>query len=128
MHSMTTLTNSPAASTLHTSRIAESSSAISPSKKAPSAPASPSLNQSPLRRTIFLLATEKGFIADHSKKQVDDSTSFYTHRYEDALSYFSQDAANLRAQSIIDIEPTIEVAAIELLCPRDQYPSGWVAA
>ena len=121
----TTSTKNPTAQCLST---ALSPTATSGTQRAPSAPASPSLNQSPLRRTIFLLATEKGFIADHSKKQVDDSTSFYTHRYEDALSYFSQDAANLRAQSIIDIEPTITVAAIELLCPRDQYPSGWVAA
>ena len=121
----TTSTKNPTAQCLST---ALSPTATSGTQKAPSVPASSSSNQSPLRRTIFLLATEKGFIADHSKKQVDDSTSFYTHRYEDALSYFSQDAANLRAQSIVDIEPTITVAAIELLCPRDQYPSGWVVA
>jgi hypothetical protein len=77
---------------------------------------------------LYLLATTQGFIADHSKKQVDDSTSFYTHRYEEALSYFSQDAATLRAQSIIDIEPSIEVKAVELYCDRGQYPYGWMEA
>ena len=75
---------------------------------------------------MYLLATTQGFIADHSKKQVDDSTSFYTHRYEEALSYFSQDAAALRAQAIIDIEPSIEVKQIELYCDRGQYPYGWM--
>ena len=72
--------------------------------------------------------TEKGFIADHSLKQVDDSTSFYTTRYEEALTYCSQEAATIRAQAIADVEPTIDIAAIELLCPRSQYPYGWVKA
>ena len=121
----TTSTKNPTAQCLST---ALSPTATSGTQRAPSAPASPSLNHSPLRRTLFLLATEKGFIADHSKKLVDDSSSFYTTRYEEALSYVTQDAANLRAQSIIDIEPTITVAEIELLCPRDQYPSGWIVA
>ena len=57
---------------------------------------------------------------------MDDSSNFYTHRYEESLTYLSQDAAALRAQAIIDIEPTITVAAVELVCPRDQYPWGWV--
>jgi hypothetical protein len=123
---MTTSTNSLPASTLPISTTAGLSSATSPNRKAPSAPASPSSNSSPLRRTVYLLATTQGFIADHSKKQVDDSTSFYTHHYEEALSYFSQDAATLRAQSIIDIEPSIEVKAVELYCDPRHYPYGWM--
>jgi hypothetical protein len=119
----TTSTKNPTAQSLST---ALSPTATSDTQKAPSGQPSPFSNSSPLRRTVYLLATTQGFIADHSKKQVDDSTSFYTHHYEEALSYFSQDAAALRAQSIIDIEPSIEVKPIELYCDPRHYPYGWM--
>lgn len=69
--------------------------------------------------------TDRGFIADHSKKQVDDSTSFYTNNVDEALGYLDQDAAATRAQAIADVEPSVNVMPVELLCPRDQYPYGW---
>ena len=72
--------------------------------------------------------TEKGFIADHSKKLVDDNSGFYTHRYEDAIGYSSQEAAALRAKAIIGDEPSVTVVAVEFLCPPNQYPWGWLKA
>jgi len=105
---------------------AASRSAPSPSGKGSFAAASPFLKDSPLRRTVFLLLTDQGFIADHSKKQVDDSTSLYTNRIEDALGYLDQDAAAMRAQAIADVDPSVSVTAVELFCDRGQYPYGWL--
>ena len=80
-------TNSLQPSTRPTSMIAASSYAPSPNGKASSVAASASSKDLPLRRTIFLLMTDRGFIADHSKKQVDDSTSFYTNNVDEALGF-----------------------------------------
>ena len=118
----TTSTKNPTAQSLST---AQSPTATSGTQKAPSGQPSPFSNQSPLRRTIYLLATDHGFIADHSRRLVDDASSFYTHRYQDALTYLSQEAASIRAKAISGVEPTVDVMALELSCPRDQYPYGW---
>jgi len=126
MHSTITFKSSLNQSMNVTSKTARSSSATSPDRKEQSAPASPFSIQSPLRRTLYLLATTKGFIADHSKWLVDDASNFYTTKYEEALSYLSYEAAALRAQAIVHLDPSVTVTPLEVFCPPGQYPYGWL--
>jgi hypothetical protein len=94
--------------------------------KQPCAHASQSLNPS-IRITRYLLATPKGWIADHSKKP-PELISYYTRDYALALSYTTIQAAMSRAQSIKDIEPDIQIMTLELSCDPSTYPFGWEVA
>ena len=94
--------------------------------KQPCAPASPSLNPS-IRVTRYLLATPKGWIADHSKKP-PELISYYTQDHALALSYATVQAAMDRALAIKDLEPDIQIMTLELACDPTTYPFGWEVA
>jgi hypothetical protein len=94
--------------------------------KQPCAPASQSSNHL-IRVTRYLLATPKGWIADHSKKP-PEQISFYTKSHDMALSYTTVQAAMARAQAIQDIEPDIQIMTLELTCDPGEYPFGWHVA
>jgi len=94
--------------------------------KQPCVPALQSLNPS-IKVTRYLLATPKGWIADHSKKP-PEITSYYTQDYALALSYTTVQAAMERAKAITDIEPDIQVMTLEMTCDPSTYPFGWEVA
>jgi hypothetical protein len=94
--------------------------------KQPCAPVSPSLNPS-IKVTRYLLATPKGWIADHTKKP-PELTSFYTQDHALALSYPTVQAAMQRAEAITDLEPDIQIMTLELTCDPSTNPFGWGAA
>ena len=77
-----------------------------------------------IRRTLYLLSTHQGYIANHSL--VSDDSSIYTHDREKALAFIDQDSAAVRALDIQDIEPTVDVVAVDLVCPKSQYPYLWM--
>ena len=91
--------------------------------KQPLEPASPSSNRL-IRQTLYLLATPAGWIADHSKKPASHQ-SFYTDRYELALSFTCFEAATMRAKAILDIEPAVTITPLEVLRPACSYPLNW---
>jgi hypothetical protein len=90
------------------------------------APASQSLNPS-IRVTRYLLATPKGWIADHRKKSPEDPDP-YTKRYEEAVSYSTVQVAMERAQTIKELEPDVTIMTLELSCDPSTYPFGWEVA
>ena len=94
--------------------------------KQPCAPASPSSNPS-IRVTRYLLATPKGWIADHTKKP-PELTSYYTQDHALALSYATVKAAMERAEALKDLEPDIQIMTLELTCDPTTYPFGWEVA
>jgi hypothetical protein len=94
--------------------------------KQPCDPVSPFLSPS-IRITRYLLATPKGWIADHSKKP-PEMTSFYTQDHAIALSYTTVQAAMSRAEAIKDLEPDIQIMTLELSCDPSNYPFGWELA
>lgn len=94
--------------------------------KQPCAPVSQSLNPS-IKVTHYLLATPKGWIADHTKKP-PETTSHYTNDYQLALSYTTVRAAMERAKAIKDLEPDIQIMTLELTCDPASYPFGWEVA
>jgi hypothetical protein len=94
--------------------------------KQPCAPVSPYLNPL-IKVTRYLLATPKGWIADHKKKPPEE-TSFYTNRQELALSYPTVQAAMQRAKAIKDLEPDIQIMTLELTCDPTTSPVGWEVA
>ena len=98
---------------------------VVPSKQ-PCAPASPFSSPS-IRVTRYLLATPKGWIADHTKKP-PELTSCYTQDHALALSYATVKAAMERAQALKDLEPDIQIMTLELTCDPTTYPFGWEVA
>lgn len=77
-----------------------------------------------VHRTLYLLSTSQGYIANNAL--VGDDSSIYTHEREKALTFIDHDSAAIRAIDIQDIEPTVDVVAIDLVCPKSQYPYLWM--